>query len=89
MIVTETFAQLIGTSGSCAVIFWGDEVVDAAPIVKFMKGWSRVKVRDYCAQHGWKARVVYQKECERAETQGWVGRKVNDADCTYPQTTAA
>lgn len=33
-------------------------VTEAAPIVKYMRGWSRDKVRDYCHQKCWHVLVV-------------------------------
>ena len=89
MIVTETLAVIVGMRGTCcALIFWGDEVVDASSAVRYMRGWSRVKVRDYCAKHGWKARVIYAMECERRNS-GMGDGTGNDTNTTYPQTAAA
>jgi len=36
------------------VEFERDKVVRAAPIVKYMRGWSRKRVLDYCDKKGWK-----------------------------------
>lgn len=33
-------------------------VIIAAPIVKYMKGWPRDRVRSYCQQKGWKVLIV-------------------------------
>jgi hypothetical protein len=33
-------------------------VVEAAPIVRYMIGWSRQRVRDYCRSKNWSAKVV-------------------------------
>ena len=35
-----------------------DRVTEAAPITHYMKGWSRQRVRDYCAGKGWSATIV-------------------------------
>jgi hypothetical protein len=32
-------------------------VIEAAPIVKFMKRWTRARVRDYCRARGWQVSV--------------------------------
>lgn len=46
----------------CAGIFLVDGVVtEAAPIVKYMRGWSRDKVRDYCHQKMWHIAIVNQQ----------------------------
>lgn len=37
-------------------------VVIAADVVKYMGGWSRDKVRDYCQQKGWKVSVVKESK---------------------------
>lgn len=40
------------------VVLDDDVVTIAAPIVKYMRGWSRDKVREYCRAKGWKISVV-------------------------------
>lgn len=40
------------------IVLEADIVTEAAPIVKYMRGWSRDKVRSYCQQKGWKVAVV-------------------------------
>lgn len=43
----------------CAGIILKDEkVVEAAPIVKYMIGWNRDKVRSYCKSKEWKVAIV-------------------------------
>jgi hypothetical protein len=34
----------------------------AADIVRYMRGWSRYRVRDYCKRKGWKVSVVSQSQ---------------------------
>jgi hypothetical protein len=34
--------------------------VEAADIVKYMRRWSRDRVRDYCDKKDWKVSVVHQ-----------------------------
>jgi len=39
----------------CAgVVLDADVVIEAAPIIKYMKGWSRERVVAYCKQRGFK-----------------------------------
>jgi hypothetical protein len=40
-----------------AGVIWGnfDSVVQAAPIVRYMMGWSWKEVTDYCLKKGWRA----------------------------------
>lgn len=42
----------------CGIVLKNDVVILAAPIVKYMRGWSRDKVRTYCKQKGWKISVI-------------------------------
>lgn len=40
------------------IVLKSDIVTEAAPILKYMSGWSRDKVRSYCQRKGWKVTVV-------------------------------
>lgn len=42
------------------LVLWDDIVVDAAPILRFMKRsrWTRTKVREYCEAKGWRVSVI-------------------------------
>ncbi len=40
------------------IILEQDVVIQAAPIVKYMRGWSRDRVRDYCRQKRWTVQIV-------------------------------
>jgi hypothetical protein len=54
--VTEILAQITGDK-FCAGIYLVDaRVVEAAPIVGRMKGWTRDRVRQYCSEKGWRHR---------------------------------
>ncbi len=44
-----------------AVILEMGVVVDAAPILRYMMGWSAVRVEGYCSRKGW---VLYREENE-------------------------
>lgn len=48
----------------CGIVLWDDVVIEAAPIVGYMKKqkWSRDRVRDYCNKRGWKIEVVHRVE---------------------------
>lgn len=44
----------------CAgIVLRGDTVQDAAPIVAYMVGWTRDRVRSYVTKRGWSIRVVH------------------------------
>lgn len=40
------------------IVLEGDIVTESAPILKYMRGWSRDKVREYCKLKGWKVLVI-------------------------------
>lgn len=52
---------------AAGIVLWDDRVVEAAPIVGYMKRerYTRAQVRAYCAQRGWTVRVVHELERER------------------------
>lgn len=64
----ETLAQITAPAPwnfTAGIVLWDDKVVEPAPIARYMKGWTRTKVRNYCAKQGWKVSVVH--ELERAK----------------------
>jgi hypothetical protein len=66
--IVETLAEIDApnhpTKFNAGIVLWDDVVIEAAPIVNFMKRgkWTRDRVRDYCKSKGWKVSVVYQLE---------------------------
>jgi hypothetical protein len=56
--VTETLAAIDAPHFFCGIVLWDDRVIEAAPIVKYMKRWDRARVREYCRGKGWKVSVV-------------------------------
>ena len=60
--MTEILASIDAPHFFAGVVLWDDKVVEAADIVKYMRRWSRSRVRDYCSRKGWKIVVVYQME---------------------------
>lgn len=61
----ETLAAIDAPHFYAGIVLWDDRVVEAADIVKYMRRWSRDKVRDYCKRKGWKITVVQQSERKR------------------------
>ena len=45
---------------TAGIVLIDDIVKETAPIVKYMRNWSRASVRNYCDQKGWKISVVQQ-----------------------------
>lgn len=58
--VAETLAQIEAPHFRAGLVLWDGKVVDFAPILKHMKGWTRDRVRDYCRQQGWKPRIIWE-----------------------------
>jgi hypothetical protein len=48
------------------LVLWDDIVVEAAPILHFMKRgrWTRSRVREHCQLKGWQVSVVYEMKRE-------------------------
>jgi hypothetical protein len=49
---------------NAGVVLWDDVVVEAAPIIGYMKRqkWSRARVRECCRKNGWEITVVHEME---------------------------
>jgi len=60
--MTEILASIDAPHFFAGVVLWDDKVVEAADVVKYMRRWSRSRVRDYYSRKGWKIVVVYQME---------------------------
>jgi hypothetical protein len=54
----ETLAVIDAPHFYAGIVLWGDKVVEAAPILKYMVGWDRDRVRAYCAKKQWKVSTV-------------------------------
>lgn len=62
----ETLAVVDAPHFFAGIVLWDDRVVEAADIIKYMRQWTRDRVRDYCKSKGWKISVVH--EIERSPT---------------------
>lgn len=60
----ETLAQIRGNKWTAGIVLFDDVVVEAAPIVHYMKRqkWSRDHVRTYCRERHWEISVVWQMQ---------------------------
>jgi hypothetical protein len=58
----ETLAQIKGDKFTAGIVLHDDVVVEAAPIVGYMKRqkWTRGRVREYCRKNGWTVSVVHE-----------------------------
>ena len=63
----EILAQIHGDRFTAGIVLWDDVVVEAAPIVGYMKKqkWTRARVRSYCAMKKWKIGIIHEMERER------------------------
>lgn len=58
--ITEILASIDAPHFYAGVVLWDDKVVEAAPILRYMKGWSRDRVRSYCKDKKWSVSVVHE-----------------------------
>jgi hypothetical protein len=42
----------------CGVVFRENQVIRAAPIVHYMRGWNADRLKRYCAKRGWRVEAV-------------------------------
>lgn len=56
--MSEILAQIRNKRFVAGLVLRDDVVVETAPILRFMKRWSRERVRDYCKRWGWEIVVV-------------------------------
>lgn len=54
----EILAAIDAPDFMAGIVLRHDRVIEAADIVRYMRGWSRDRVRAYCAQKGWRVSVV-------------------------------
>jgi len=47
---------------TAGIVLHDDKVIEAAPIVRFMRRWHRDRVREHCQRLGWRISVVHQIE---------------------------
>lgn len=55
-----TVLQLEAPHFTAGVLVRDDRVVEAAPILKYMLGWSRGRVEKYCDKKSWESKEIGQ-----------------------------
>ncbi|MGY8661743.1 hypothetical protein Q3C01_05160 [Bradyrhizobium sp. UFLA05-109] len=60
--ITEILAQIRAPSFTAGIVLFDDKVIETAPILRYMRNWSRDRVRAECQQRGWTVSVVHQME---------------------------
>jgi hypothetical protein len=58
----EMLAEIDAPSFNCGIVLQDDKVVRTAPIVYWMKGWTREKVRNYCKLMRYKVKVIWEMD---------------------------
>ena len=69
----EIIAQITCRGGkpfTAGLGLWDDKVVETAPILRRMKGWSRDRVRDYCIVKNWQVSVVRLEDRKDIDAKG-------------------
>jgi hypothetical protein len=61
--------QIDASHMCCGVVLDDDVVIWCAPIVKYMRGWSRARVLKYCRTKGWRTTLIYQNEVSDGRNQ--------------------
>lgn len=54
----KIIAQVQAPHFTAGLTLYQDVVEEAAPIINYMKGWSRDRVREYCRKKQWKVFTV-------------------------------
>jgi hypothetical protein len=60
--VNEVLARISANHFVAGIVLRSAVVVEAAPIVHYMLGWSARRVADYCRSKGWTIERVPAKE---------------------------
>jgi len=58
--VIEILAVIDAPKFYCGVVLHDDVVIQTAPRVSYMRGWSRQRVRDHCKKQRWRISIVWQ-----------------------------
>lgn len=56
---TEILAMIEAPHFFVGIVLRNNRVIEAAPIVKYMKGWTRAQVRDYCVKKDWEVSIIW------------------------------
>lgn len=62
--ITEILAQIRAPNFTAGIVLFDDVVVETAPIVRYIRKWSRDRVRAEYQQRGWTVTVVHQMQRE-------------------------
>lgn len=62
--ITEILAQIRAPGFTAGIVLFDNVVVETAPRVRFMRRWSRDKVRAHCKRQGWEVSVIHEMQRE-------------------------
>jgi len=60
--MTETLICITAPHFTAGIVARDGRVIEAAPIVRFMKGWNGERVATYCKRKGWKWERLWTHE---------------------------
>lgn len=63
---SEILAVIDAPHFYAGIVLRNDRVIEAANVVRYMKGWARDKVREYCKRKGWSVSVVSETWASQA-----------------------
>lgn len=66
--MTEILAAIEAPHFYAGIVLRNNRVIEAADIVRYMRGWNRDRVRDYCRSRGWHVSVVHITNCNSDST---------------------
>jgi hypothetical protein len=59
--MTEILAEIDAPHFNCGIVLQDNKVIEAADIVRYMRGWTRDRVRTYCAGKKWRVSVIEER----------------------------
>jgi hypothetical protein len=60
--MNETLVQIRSRNFVAGIVLIDDKVVETAPILRFLKGWSGQRVWEYCARYRWEVETVRESQ---------------------------
>jgi len=58
--MVETLLQIIGDGFACGLVARDGRVIEAAPRIRYMRGWTGRRVAEHCRQKGWRWEIVHR-----------------------------
>jgi hypothetical protein len=58
----EMLASIDAPYFLAGIVLRDDRVIVTADILRYMRGWSRDRVRSYCSTKGWHVSVIWERD---------------------------